>query len=283
MLDAGAALHKIIWYLCLLYPVGYWLATLTLGAKYNTPWLRPLPKLSLILAALSLVLSLVFVYLLVLRLGGTMEWEFLTLILDNNIGFSLLTRMIGAILMIVAITNPRLFNVLSLLSSGLIIYSFSASGHSASNVEQNGLVAPIALFIHIAGLAWWLGSLSILHAACSELNSAQLEELLRRFSKQALLIVMSFLLAAALTIAALLDFSLPIFISNYIFIFSIKMILVLVVLALVIYNKFILSPKIYKHEADAPTKLKQVIKLELTLIVLIFIVTGLLTSYSITE
>jgi len=153
----------------------------------------------------------------------------------------------------------------------LIAVSFSRTGH----VGEQGFWAAGLLSIHVILAAWWMGSLYPLWLAGHRLTGAQAHRVMEWFGKLAVVAVVC-LLVAGIGLSYMLTGWTSLLTTGYGGWLMLKLVLVLLILLLAAYHKFVLVPVL--AETGDSDRLKRSIMLEKLLGVSIFAVTTVLTT-----
>jgi copper transport protein len=164
----------------------------------------------------------------------------------------------------------RRFLIVTFLALGS--YSLTLSGHASTAMPD--IVTRPALFIHVMGMAVWAGALPILYWLTNE-NETQLSLYLQRFSLIALPCV-SFALLGGLVLAAIqLGQTANLFTTDYGRILLAKVIMVLVLLALAGWNRFILTAALHHTPKTAIIRLRRSLLAEIVLMGFVIALVGL--------
>jgi copper transport protein len=162
-------------------------------------------------------------------------------------------------------TLPRVLILVAMAGVGL---SLAATGHAATAPPQ-WLTWP-SLFLHGIGVAYWVGALAPL-AAMARRRPDTLPSVLYRFSTLALPVVgLLVLTGLGLSVIQLESFG-ALFETGYGILLSIKLALVVLLLALAALNRFYLTPAVAADAGHARTLWRSIV-LECVLVVGIFAV-----------
>ena len=181
--------------------------------------------------------------LLNLSPGGIFTAAPWTSALATSLGPSLLVAIVAMAIALYASTNPgiRIAFVSTSLAMAGVGLSLAASGHAATAAPQ-WLTRP-SLFLHGVAVAYWVGALPPL-AAMAHRRHADLPRVLKRFSGLAMplvgLLVLSGLALSIVqlgSVRALIE-------TSYGIILSIKLVLVILLLALAALNRFVATPAV---------------------------------------
>ncbi|MFC6632247.1 CopD family protein [Microbulbifer taiwanensis] len=209
---------------------------------------------------------------LLTRLGGIFESGALAAVWLGPAGLAAGLQLGGGLAMLLSsIFNGRFG--WSLAGAVAMLASFGISGHAASLNVPSGLI----VVFHAAAAAWWLGALFILRRACIALSNVELLCLVRRFSRLAEGIIGAMVAAGVLLILALVK--LPLELTPYLVALSAKIALAGAVLALAVYNRLSLTPKLASSgHAAARRALGLTIGIEIAVIAAVLAATAILTS-----
>jgi putative copper export protein len=220
-----------------------------------------------IAAFAATALSLASIGWLVYELSSGWDLEVARIVLFSPAGASLAMLASGAFLVLV---NKSL----AVPGAVLMAMSFGVTGHGPSASWVGMVAAPI----HIAAAAWWTGCLVCLLAEARLSGSTQLPTVLRRFSVSAVIMVICLLLAAMGLTASILDPSRLSFRDPYMAMLALKGLAIALALALAIYNRYRLTPRLLLDDSDAIRTFKITVVAELCLIMLAAFQTSLLTT-----
>lgn len=275
MLEALAALAKLLLYAGALAGAGAAFASVSLGHLLgSTPTLAPLVIRAG--AALATFGALAHVFVLILRLGGDFSGPTLSAVLESPTGIALALQLVGSFLLLIFASAGGIGKYVYVLGGATLVVSFGVNGHAASINLMSGAIA----FAHVGATAWWFGALLLLRPACRALKSAELVNLVRRFSAHAMMIVGGLVLAGGVLIFTLVDFGRPDWFTPYAQILAIKVALAASLLGLAAYNKLILTPELGSEDGRTVKGLRRSITLEIGLIVGVLGATAALTTYT---
>ena len=162
-----------------------------------------------------------------------------------------------------ALAMISLFNVSgrtkSVLSAAAILgvgTSLAASGH-ASTAQPQWLTRPM-VFLHGAGIAFWIGALAPL-AAMARRPDASLLVILNRFSRVAVPVVAAIALTGlALAFVQLVSVR-ALIATSYGLILSVKLVLVVALLGLAALNRFRLTPRLALNAFDTHALVRSIV------------------------
>ena len=225
------------------------------------------------------VMSLLMVLSVAGNLGGDIASItnplLLQLALKSKSGVGYLTAFMGFTGMLVAHRLRGYANKLGLLvSSGVIFLSFTMSGHS----QLGGVLTQSLLFIHLFGIAFWLGALLPFRWMCLQSDPHNLSIVAHHFGVFAIGYV-GLLISVGLCYAYLIlgNISL-IFTTLYGNVLLIKIALVVALLSFGAFNKFKLVPTLEIKRARAVGQFRRSVQFEIALAIIIFTTSSLLTT-----
>lgn len=191
---------------------------------------------------------------------------------ESTCGTASIVAIVG--LALVAFAISRSLHWLAIVGVTAIIANFALSGHAATAMPR--YVAVPVLLLHAAGAAFWLGSFVPLLTILDKRDGAA--TIVRRFSWRALAIVPVMLLAGLmLAILQVRDFAaLPT--TNYGITLMLKLALVVLLLAIALINRRVLTPRLAAGRPTAFAWLRIAIRAELVLGFLILVMTAILTQ-----
>lgn len=275
MLEALAALAKLLLYAGALAGAGTAFAAASLGSRLGSA--SSLARSIIRAGATSAILgALGHVYFLILRLGGDFSAPVLSAILESPTGAALALQLTGCLLLIVFASARGFRNYACVIGGILITVSFGINGHAGSLNLASGAIAAL----HVGAAAWWLGALLLLWPACGQLAAGDFTGLIRRFSGQAMMLVVGLVAAGVALILTLVNFSHPDWFTPYVQLLSLKVALAASVLALATFNKLSLTPRLRDEDGRAIRGLRRSIVFEIAIISAVLATTALLTTYT---
>ena len=251
----ASPLAVLIW----LARIGVYLGLLVgVGGAFFAAWIRQgaggsrVSRGALALGLVSAVASLGLQGLDLLNLspGGILTAAPWTSAFATSLGPSLLIAIVAMAIALYACTKPGIR--IALMSTSLAMagvgLSLAASGHAATAAPQ-WLTRP-SLFLHGVAVAYWVGALAPL-AAMAHRRDAELSRMLLKFSAVAMplvgLLVLSGLALSIVqlgSVRALIE-------TSYGIILSIKLVLVILLLALAALNRFVATPAVVADHRNA--------------------------------
>ena len=280
MLEALAALAKLLLYAGALAGAGTAFAAASLGSRLGSA--SSLARSIIRAGATSAILgALGHVYFLILRLGGDFSAPVLSAILESPTGAALALQLTGSLVLIAFASARRIRNYACVIGGILTIVSFGINGHAGSLNLTSGAIAAL----HVGAAAQWSPMLAsyidtVLWPACGLLAAGDFTGLIRRFSGQAMMVVVGLVAAGVALILTLVNFSHPDWFTPYVQLLSLKVALAASVLALAAFNKLRLTPRLRDEDGRAIRGLRLSIMFEIAIISAVLATTALLTTYT---
>lgn len=274
MLDALAALLKVLLYAGVLSCTGAIFAQVTLRPEPDSA--QVLSQLMRRGAALTIFASLASTVALFLRLGGELDSVMLSAIFLSSVGAATGLQIAGAGLLLCSPADDASTRATQLSNAALVTASFAFNGHAAADDFTTGLVA----FVHVSLAAWWVGSLWLLHDACSRGEAIDVVALVKRFSAMAFGLVGGLVIAGLLLVGSLVEFDNDPWLSGYGQLLAVKIGIAVAALAFASYNKFHLTARLAAGDELAERSLHRAIRAELFCIGGVLIATAILTTYT---
>lgn len=190
-------------------------------------------------------------------------------------GDAFLLRVSGLVLMLAALTTWRAGPAFAAVGACLAIASYAAVGHSTSIAPRQEIVA--LLLVHLAALAFWVGSLPAL-ADLAARGDAKSARIIDDWSRVALGAVAAMLASAALLVWYLkqgrpIDFS-----GWYDYALAAKLGLVLTGIGFAVVNKRRLTPALLRQDEGAGRRLAKAIRIEFVVLLVVFFAASELVS-----
>lgn len=272
MLEALAASLKTLLYASVLIYSGVIVAAVSLHVPVDLEAFAL--RASKRAAILAIPVAALMVAVLILRLGGFDETTYAA-VFSSSTGASLFMLLAG-ITLLLTLGDDESSRGVRMLAATLAPGSLAFSSHAAAVGPFQAIMA----FAHVTAAAWWIGSLLLLRESCKTNAPKELANVLQRFSALATQTVGGLIVAGLLLIYVLVEFeTLPAF-SDYEKSLAIKLAIVGIPLALAVYNKFRLTPRILSGDVNAVISLRRMIELELAAIGAVLIATAILTTYT---
>jgi putative copper resistance protein D len=207
---------------------------------------------------------------------GMVDPEMLALLWQTPVGDALVYRVAGAVLILVGVFTPFAGQWIALAGGTVALWSFAQIGHVSA---LGGTGVRVLLFLHLLGIAFWIGILGPLRALSRQSEHlAGAASLGHRFGQAALVIVPGLILAGLMLAWQLLGDLRALIVTGYGQTLLIKLLLVSVVLALAAANKLRFVPAMQAGDDTAARHLARSIEVETAVILVILAATATLTS-----
>ncbi|WP_430418191.1 CopD family protein [Phenylobacterium sp.] len=270
MLDALAAFLKLLVYAGALAGAGGAVAAASLRLT-SGPMAQAARKLVGTGAGVLAIAAAGGFAVFLLRLGGV-DADTVQIALETGPGRAAGLHLAGAAGLIAGVALRR--PMVSALAAAPVFAGFAISGHGVAAAPWAGVAAGL----HVAATAWWTGSLVLLRAGREGLSPAAFTDLVRRFGRQALVIVGG-LVALGLALGLrLLDGNLAVE-RPYVRFLLVKLAFAASALAIALHNRLVLTPRL-DRDATALPRLVRAAGLELGLIAAVAGATALMTTYA---
>lgn len=208
--------------------------------------------------------------------AGMSDPEILSLLWQTSVGEALVLRLFGLGLLLLGLWVPRIGWALAACGGVIALWSFTAIGHMS---EQEGLSLRLLLWLHLGGVAFWIGVLSPLrHLTRQPAHHAEAAQLGHRFGRLAALIVPVLAVAGGVMAWALVGSLATLVSTGYGLALLAKVALVALLLSLAALNKLRFVPGLLAGDTSSAKALEQVIQGEAVLFALILAATAILTS-----
>jgi putative copper export protein len=269
MLDAFAALAKGLLYGALLCASG---APLAAASLRPSAVLRDYALRVMRIAAIAAIaLNLLVATLLFARLGGAFDQPTFNALFSSGPAAALLLQVTGAALLLTPSDNDSSGHAWRIAAALAMTASVAFNGHAAAISLPAGLLT----MAHVTAASWWIGSLWVLRRACVGAEGADLVRVVTRFSSLAIRIIAGLIVAGVALIIVLVNFDASAWLTSYVRTLALKLVFVALLLALAIYNKLQLTPRLPREAAA----LRRSINAEFAIIACVLLVTAVLTTY----
>lgn len=229
-------------------------------------------------AVVAILLTAARVMVLSAMLGdevaGLWDWSLLQIVLDGSEGVASITRVAG--LALVFAFSFHAGRVVAMLAGLAAVGSFALTGHAGALAL--GDLARLIVFVHLAGVAYWMGALLPLLIVASGPDLNRIATVLSRFSAVAAVAVGCLIAAGGVLLWLLVGTVEAALTSRYGQLVLLKLALVAALLMLAAINKFRLTPRIARGDAAAIASLRRSILGEIALALAIFLVTATFTT-----
>ena len=193
---------------------------------------------------------------------------------ESPLGDSLLLRGIGLLLLLFIIRPSTLTPVISVLGCVLVAFSFAFQGHTLS--EPRWLLVAL-ITIHLFGLSFWIGGFAPL-AWLAKRQESVAGAAARQFGKISIWNVLLLALAGSALLWLLTEGNWNVLWTAYGQLFVFKLLGFLGLLGLAALNKLFLTPALLRGEVRAFVLLRLSVILEMSVAVIIFLLTSTLTT-----
>jgi putative copper resistance protein D len=275
----GAILSKLMLYVGIGGSTGL-LIIRTAFADLVTPISDRMRVQAALLAGLALAASVLGFLLrggaLTGSVDGMTDPEMLGLLWQTPVGDVLVYRLTGAVLIIVGVFIPQIGHWIALAGGMLALWSFVQIGHIPA-LKQTG--ARLFLFLHLLGIAFWIGVLGPLRAlSLQPRHLGNAATLGHRFGQVASIIVPGLVLAGLLMAWMLLGDLKDLTTTGYGQVLLIKIALVSVLLTFAAANKLRFVPALQAGDDKAARHLVRSIEIETAVLLMVLAATATLTS-----
>ncbi|MFC3613005.1 CopD family protein [Lutimaribacter marinistellae] len=288
MIAALASADAVIWIAILVKTLAYAATLIAAGSVLVLLWLRELTAdaraalrraavLGAIAAALlsALRLPVRASFLMGGALDGAVDPMMLGIVAESPLGASLIVRLVGLALILSVLLPWRTARWLAAAGAILACASFAMRGHALGDPR---LLLGALVTVHIAGLAFWIGSFAPLSRAARRETPEKAGALAHEFGTKALWVVALLVAAGILTLVLLGAATPDALFSPYGQAFLLKLALFAGVLALAALNKLRLTPDLFKAMPGAAQRMRRSIAVESVLVAAILATTAALTT-----
>lgn len=239
-----------------------------------------LRRLAVIGALAAAVLSILRVpirasFLMGGSIDGAIDPMMLGIVAESPLGASLIVRLIGLALILTILLPVRGARWVAFAGAFIACASFALRGHALGDPR---LLLGALVTVHIAGLAFWLGSFAPLSRAARQETPAKAGALAHEFGTKAFWVVAALVAAGVITLVLLGAATPEALSSPYGQAFLIKLALFAGVLGLAALNKVRLTPDLKAAVPGAAQRLRRSIAVESALVLAILTTTAALTT-----
>lgn len=270
-LDAAVVAIRALYYAATIGAAGLALFAIGFGHRLEpdeTARLRTMLRAAIAggLAVSALALAL---RVLVLTAGASLvDPDVWAAVLRSRIGDAFWLRAAGLVLVAAAATSWRCGQAVAAVGIALIVASYAAMGHSTLYRPRQELSALVV--VHLAVVAFWVGSLPPLAWIARRRDSAAAAALIEDWSRAATLAVGT-MVATGLLLGWYLTLRVDrIFDAWHGWALGAKTLLVLLALGLALRNRLRLTPALARGEATAGASLAAAIWFEMAVVALVF-------------
>jgi copper resistance protein D len=241
---------------------------------------RRILRLVRVAAIAAIALGVARVMVLGAMLGddvaGLWDWSLLSIVRDGREGIASVVRAVGLTAVLAFTFRAGAAQALAALGGLAAVGSFALAGHTGS-VGPGDLPRFIA-FVHLAGVAYWMGALVPLLIVASSPDPDRIAAVLRRFSAIAAVAVGALIMAGGALLWLLLGTVDAATNSAYGRLVLLKLALAVGLLALAAFNKLRLTPRIARADVAAVASLRRSIGAEIAVASAILLVTATFTT-----
>ena len=219
---------------------------------------------------------------------GMFDWSMISLLLDTGLGDVTLLRLlafllagVGSVVVLKKLQRSnidikdhrtRLFFLLQFVALAALAFSHRITGH----ISVLSPVAQVSIVVHFAAFALWIGCLYPFLQLSRSLDIEVLQNTLKRFGDNAIVILIALFLGGALMLYEQLESPMDLLNTGYGLALLLKLGLVLVVLGVAAMNKLVVVPVLLS--SGSTVRLQSAIRFELAVAVAILVVTSYLST-----
>ncbi|MEM8788765.1 MAG: CopD family protein [Pseudomonadota bacterium] len=206
-------------------------------------------------------------------LGEAMQPAIAALVLESPLGAAVQMRAVGCAALLFLMVGTRFNRWIGAAGAVLICASFGLRGHVA---QGDGGLLPVLVTLHLLTAAFWVGGFRPLYSlACADPRAAG--EAAHEFGRLALWAV-AVLVAAGGALLFTLTGGLAALGTLYGQVFALKLGAFAILLGLAAMNKLRLTPAMRTGSSAAARQLRQSIRMEMRLVLVILAVTAIVTE-----
>ena len=277
--DGIAVVLRALYYVATIGAAGLAFFLIGFGHRLRAPEVARLRRTLVGAVAAGLVLSVAALILrvFVLTAGASLTdgpvWEAM---MRSRIGDAFWMRSAGLVLLLAAIMPWRAGSAVAAVGAVLVLASYAAMGHSMLFQPRQEIAALVVL--HLAVVAFWVGSLPPLLSVAQRPDQAETAALLQDWSRAATVAVALMLLSGGLLSWYLTLRMDLIFEAWHGWALAAKVTAVLAALGLALVNRLRHTPALARDEAGAGARLAGSIRLEIVLVLLAFYIAAEMVS-----
>lgn len=276
----AASLSKFIIYLTSLMSVGLLLFRLALPRAGDeiSGALRPLAVAAVLTAMITSIFRVLVQAgrLMDDGIAGMLDPEIIAISLEGPLGHSTYLRLVGLVLLLIAILSRPLRAPATLFGVIMVAGSFALTGHATRDPQW--LLGGLITF-HLLAVSYWFGALPPLYRlAHPTRDAAHAAEIADKFGKQASIIV-PMLIAAGVTFSwFILGGPEKLFGTNYGMVLLLKLGVVAIILLFATLNKLRLVPDLAQSKPGAAVRFRRSLRWEALVFLAVFAITAILTT-----
>lgn len=269
--DGLTVLVRALYYAATIGTAGLALFALGFGHRLQADEAARLRRLLLagIVAGLSLSVAALALRVLVLTAGaGVTDGAVWAAVMRSRIGDAFWLRAGGLVLLGALLTSWRVAPAIVAVGAALVLGSYAAMGHSVLFRPRQEIAALVV--VHLAVVAFWVGSLPPLLWIAGRRDGAATAALLRDWSAAA-----TYAVGAMIATGLLLTWYLTLRLGRLLdawhgWALAAKVLVVLAALALALWNRLRHTPALARGEDGAGRRLAASIRLEIAIVLLAF-------------
>ncbi len=211
------------------------------------------------------------------ELAGVMDGSLQSLVLHSPASTAFALRLVGLVLILIGFFRHASFGtLLGLIGVALALLAFTTVGHTTTHAPR--AVLAMLLLIHLTVAAFWFGALVPLLAISAREPTALAALIVERFSAFAVWLVPGLFVAGVLLAGALLG-SFAALGSDYGQLLLVKVAGFAALMALAALNKWRFGPALARGDPRIARAFRRSVLAEYALVIAIFCVTAVLTSF----
>jgi putative copper export protein len=270
-LDGITVIIRALYYIGTIGAAGLGLFAVGFGHRLEPGEAAKLHRTLLATIAAGLLLSVLALALrvLVLTAGSSIfSADVWAAVMRSRIGDAFWLRAAGLVLLAAAVTSWRIGSAITAIGALLVVASYAAMGHSMLFAPRQEIAALVV--VHLAVVAFWVGSLPPLLWVAYRRDGASAARLIQDWSKAAIWAV-SAMIASGMLLSWYLTLRMDrIFDAWHGWALAWKVLAVLAALGLALWNRQRHTPALARGDAGASARLAASIRLEMLLVALAF-------------
>jgi putative copper export protein len=270
-LDGITVIIRSLYYIATIGAAGLGLFAVGFGHRLEPGEAAKLHRTLLATIAAGLLLSVLALALrvLVLTAGASIfSADVWAAVMRSRIGDAFWLRAAGLVLLAAAVTSWRIGSAITAIGALLVVASYAAMGHSMLFAPRQEIAALVV--VHLAVVAFWVGSLPPLLWVAQRGDGASAARLIQDWSKAAIWAV-SAMIASGMLLSWYLTLHMDrIFDAWHGWALAWKVLAVLAALGLALWNRQRHTPALARGDAGAGARLAASIRLEMLLVALAF-------------
>jgi putative copper resistance protein D len=290
MLNEIATVDALTWVSICVKALVYATSLAAAGCVLCIIFLRTLPVSEVVvlkrfgvwLALAAAVLSLIRLPLRAsFLMGGTWQGAtdpmILSMVAQSPLGTAIAVRLIGFALILILLVPARWGRIAAGFGALFVAVSFVLRGHA---LEEPRLLLSALITVHLLGLSFWIGAFVPLRRVTGIDHEDDAGQLAHEFGHKAVYVVGSLTVAGGITLWLLTGNTLAAVSTPYGQFFLLKLVVILAIVTLAVWNKIQLTPALLRGDRGANDRLRSSIRWEAAFILVVFLVTATLTTIS---